>query len=364
MHVTSFKNELDRYFPVPSYLDVPTIGVDISPFAARFIEILPEKDRFKVGRFSHERLQNQFAIESKESVDEVKKVLRKWKEQFGVSHVEVSLPEEKAYLFRIDIPMSNDEEMRSSIEFNLEENVPINPAEAIFDYRIIHTNSDGTVAVAVTVLPIEIINSYLDLFESSGLTPVSFLIEAQALSKAIIKKDDLGTYFIINVGEVKTGLFVVSEGSVQFTSTLMLGGQNFTNALVKQFNISREEAENIKKNKGLAHNEKDKEIMSALVNTASAFREEIEKIYIYWHTHQEKKGSSDNTAPAQKIILSGKDALMNGFKEYISQSLRVETEIANVWENVATFEEYVPPISAREAIDFGRAIGLALPKIN
>jgi type IV pilus assembly protein PilM len=364
MHVNTFQKFLRHYFPVPEYLNIPSFGVDISYLSVRFMEINPDKDRFKVGRFGHERLKNLFAIEQEESRNEVKGILAKWKGMHDMKFVEVSLPEEKAYLFTINIPFDTHMKMRSSIEFTLEENVPLNPAESIFDYRIIHENGDGTVAVAVTVLPLDIVNSYIELFESVGISPISFLIEAQALSKAIIKKDDMGTYFIINVGEIKTGLFVISEGSVQFTSTLTLGGRNFTDALMKGFNISREEAENIKRTKGLAHKEEDREVLSTLINAASALREEIEKIYVYWHSHEEKKNPSAKNSSEAKIILSGKDSLMSGFREYINQSLKVETQIANVWTNVATFEEYIPPISAVEAIDFGRAIGLALPKIN
>lgn len=364
MHVNSRKKSFHRAFPVPQYLAIPSVGLDISPFSIRFIEILPHGDYFKVGRFGHERLANQFEIEREESTEEIKKTLEKIKKVHNLNYVEVSLPEEKAYLFKINLPFGTDREIRNAIEFNLEENVPLNPSEAIFDYRIIHENSDETVSVAVTVLPIEIINSYLNLIESSGLSVISFLIEAQSLSKAIIPKNDRNTYFIINIGEVKTGLFVISEGSVQFTSTISLGGRHFTNALMKQFNISREEAENIKKNKGLSAKDEDKEILSALINTASALKEEIEKIYVYWHTHEVKKEENEKSVPFQRIILSGKDTLMPGFKEYVSSSLKVETEFANVWANVASIDEYIPPISAHEAIDFGRAIGLALPKID
>jgi type IV pilus assembly protein PilM len=366
--MSNFRKTLERYFPLPKYLTMQNVGIEISPLAVRFIEILRDKEDFRVGRFGHERLKNVFTIGDETSMKEVRDILAKWKKEHGLNFVEVGLPEEKAYLFRTEIPSGTHEEMRAAIEFNLEENVPINPTEAIFDYRIISQADEDKMAVAVTVLPTDIINTYLSLFEEVGMTPLSFLIEAQALAKAVIKREDRGTYFIINIGEIKTGLFVVSEGSVQFTSTLPLGGQDFTKALMKQFNISKEEADDVKKNQGFGHKQGDGEVFGAIISTASAFKEEIEKIYVYWHTHQERKSdaSADQNSPAnaKKILLSGKDALMTGFKEYISQSLKLETEIVNVWTNVSTFDNYIPPIPAREALDFGRAIGLALPKID
>jgi type IV pilus assembly protein PilM len=363
MSGSTLRKTLEHYFPVPTYLSFPSVGIDVSPFAVRFMEILPSKKHFVVGRYAHERLKSEFKIGHPESMEEARKILLKWKKMYDLKFVEISLPEEKAYLFKINIPYDTDTNMRASIEFNLEENVPLNPTEAIFDYRIISPTSDGNVSVAVTVLPIETVNEYVKFFESTEIIPISFLIEAQALAKAIITKNDKGTYFIINISENKTGLFVVSEGSVQFTSTLQMGGQNFTAALMRDLNISKEEAENVKKTKGLARTNENKEVFSALISTASALVEEIEKIYVYWHTHQEKENQNQNSQ-TKKILLCGKDSLMPGFKEYMNQSLRMEAEIANVWTNVASFEDYIPPISAHEAIDFGRAIGLALPKIN
>lgn len=363
MHVGTFKKELTKYFPVPKYLDIPSVGVDISPWAIRFIEIVSFQDHFRVANFAHERLKNIFNLENPESKEEIIEILVGWKKKFKLNYVEVSLPEEKAYLYTTSTPSGTNEEMRASIEITLEENVPINPGEAIFDYRIVHQNDDGKIEVAVTVLPQDIIKGFLELFETGGLTPISFLIEAQALSKAIVPKNNKDLFFIVNIGELKTGLFIVSEGSVQFTSTLLIGGKDLTEDLIKNLNISREEAEKIKNTIGLSQKPEDKEILNSLLQTSSELKNEIEKIYLYWNNQQTIK-KLDNSKTNPTIILCGKDALMHGFKEYISQNLNIKTELANVWTNVASFDQYIPPINSKDALDFGRAIGLSLPKIN
>lgn len=69
------------------------------------------------------------------------------------------------------------------------------------------------------------------------MTPVSFLIENQALTKAIIKENDAATYLVVNMGSKKTVLSIVSDQAVQFTSTVNIGGDDFTNAIMKENNI-------------------------------------------------------------------------------------------------------------------------------
>jgi len=118
MSLNTYQKYLTRYFPIPNYLDIPSVGVDISSLAIRFIEIIPNKENFSVGRYGHERLKNIFDITNPESREEVKNALTKWKDLYKLDFVEVSLPEEKAYLFKIDVPLSSEKEM-SKFNHNL-----------------------------------------------------------------------------------------------------------------------------------------------------------------------------------------------------------------------------------------------------
>lgn len=352
------KNIFFHHFPPPVFLEMPSVGIDISPTAMRFMEII-EHPALKVGKYSEQILTKPFSINS-EDTSEVKEVLKKWRKEFGINFVKVSLPEEKAYLFKTDIELGTEAVMRSAIEFTLEENVPLSGAEAIFDYRIIgdHPEKKGFLNVAVTVFPRDVINSYLELFQTSGLTPVSFLIEAQALSRAIVKKGDKGTYLIVNINDTKTGVFIVSKGAVQFTSTVMIGAMDFTKALQKQFDITVAEAEKLKLTKGFMRSG-DNETLGALISTASVFRQEIEKVYVYWNKH---RSSTDPSESIQKILLSGRETLTLGFKEYLSQTLKIPTESSDPWSNMASLDEYIPPLPLASALVYTAAIGLALPE--
>ena len=334
-----------------------SVGIDISQLAIRMIEITGQSN-LKVGKYAEAVLSTPFII-SEGDQKEAKEILKKWKKDYKLEYIKASLPEEKAYLFETEIAFGDDTAMRGSIEFSLEENVPLSGAEVIFDYRLIGDGSkEGFVKVAVTVLPLEVVNSYLGFFHECGLTPVSFMIEAQALSRAIINRGDLGTYLIVNIHKTKTAVFIISKGAVQFTSTVPFGSLDFTKAIQTQLSITPEEANKIKETKGFTKSE-DNQTLATLVSTASVFRQEIEKVYVYWNKH---RVTVDPTEAIQKIILSGKEALTVGFKEYLNQSLKVPTEVGNVWINLGSFDDYVPPLPLPQALNFGTAIGLALPE--
>ena len=134
----------------------------------------------------------------------------------------MSLPEEQIYLFKMRLDKLELTNIRESIELSLEEHIPIPAPDAIFDYEILN-EKPNSLQVQVTAIPINIIQNYLSVFKNSSVSVPLFELEAQAVSRAVIKKGDLNTYMIVDFGEKRTGIFIISQGIVMFTSTIDLG---------------------------------------------------------------------------------------------------------------------------------------------
>ncbi|MCR4334437.1 MAG: pilus assembly protein PilM [Patescibacteria group bacterium] len=196
---------------------MPYVGLYVSDEAIRFVELIRNRKDFKLGRYG-EKILYPGIVQSGyiNDVNALTKSLKELKKEFNLYFVSVALPEEKAYLFKMDVPNIDEKEIRTNIEFHLAENVPISPDQTIFDYE-----ATGDNKIIVSALPSKVVNTYLDVFVEAGLCPVGFKTEGQALVKAFIKKEDLGTYIIINAEEKKTGIFIVSEGVVRFSSTII-----------------------------------------------------------------------------------------------------------------------------------------------
>jgi len=163
---------------------------------------------------------------------------------------------------------------------------------------------------------------------------------------------------IVDFGQTRTGIFIISKGSVTFTSTLDVGGITLNNMIAKNFKITTDEARRLKEQYGLQRNVANKEIFSVLLNSASILRDEIVKHFIYWNTHKNDRG--ENNPPIKKIILCGGDANLLGLPDYLSVSMKSPVELANAWVNIVNTKEYIPEISFRQALSYSTALGLAL----
>jgi Tfp pilus assembly PilM family ATPase len=396
----SLKNWITLHVPTPRYMSMSHVGVDISPTCIHIAEINHKGSHLELGKYGVYPLKSPInytepLISNQELVEGLKELQKK----FHLDFVEVSIPEELAYIFTTEVPQGGIETQKNHIELHLEENVPLTLADAVYDFHIIEklntpiqsaantpiasesTLSPSTtdtiaqvgkqdahmVSVSVSVVPRNIIDQYIELFETANMTPVSFLVENQALSKSIIKAGsvtarDMATKLIVHVGDRKSVLSVVSKGSVHFTSTVNIGSEDFTSAIMKEFNVSREEAIRMKTEKG-TNQDNQNTIFMSLINTASVLKDEIDHIVLYWQSHISKYDQLNERAIGG-VILSGQDALINGFKDYIHATVRLPVETANVWSNIYDLNKRIPHIQYIDSLDYAVAIGLALPRIQ
>ena len=353
-----FKNLYTRFFPIPRFLMAPSFGLDISDESLKFVELIPARNGIKLGRYGERKIPTGI-IESGKIKDpqQLEKVLSSLRKEEGVKFVRVSLPEEQVYLFRLRLDKLGLENIREGIELSLEEHIPIPAQDAIFDYELL-SEDEQKLELQVAAIPKNIIENYLLVFKDSLISVQSFELEAQSIARAVIKKGDLETYMIVDFGQTRTGIFIVSRGVVIFTSTLNLGGEMLNNMIKKNFNVTLKEAEKMKRKYGLQRNIENKEIFSVLLNSVSVLGDEIVKLSLYWHTHKDEEGKDH--PPIKKIILSGGDANLIGLSEYFSVSTKNKVEVGNVWTNIIDTTKYIPEITFNRSLAFAAALGLAL----
>lgn len=337
---------------------MPAVGIDISDASMRFVELVEKRKGFVLGSFG-ERAIPRGVVESGEikKPADLRALLAEIKKVYNLEFVSVALPEEKAYLFELRIPITKYSALRGVIELSIEEHVPMAADEVIFDYDII-SESETFIDVSVSAVARTLVDGYLEAFEGSGIKPISFEVEAHSLMRAIIPDGDKGTSMIVDFGKIRTGVAIISGGTVQFTSTVLVGGGMLTDIIAKNQNIPYDAAEKIKKEKGVLGGDLNKDMSTALMSTLLVLRNEITKHQIYWQMHSDDYGKK--RPEIQKIYLCGGDSNLAGFLEFLAAGISAPVELANAMVNVNTLDEYIPEISFNDSLRYATAIGLAL----
>lgn len=356
-----------RMVPPPAYITMPCIGVDISDTSLKYVAFKPSlKNGSKRVLEQWGSLTIPSGVVSSGDVLDPKQltaILSEFKEKTKAEFVRVSLPEERAYLFETEIKHNTPmKEVRSLLEFRLEENVPIPSREVFFDYTILPSKGEAkAVDVSVVAYAKHTIQSYYDACVAAGLRPVAFEVEGQAMARAMVPQGVEGAVMVVDFGKTRTGIGIVYKGSLLYTSTIDIGGEQLSQMLRKELGDTDEsELTRIKNTQGLLRGLDSSVVRDTLMATVSVIKDEIMTRMQYWHL----RTGHQTDRQIRSIILCGGSANLKGFPQYLTETLAIPARRGNVWENAFSLEETVPPIDRYHSFGYAAAIGLALKSIT
>lgn len=360
----SFLRSVTRVLPPPQFITLPSLGVDISESSLKYIQFTPNHSGEARLQLAHwgDIAVPAGVIERGDVKDPalLAEILREVKKRTGIGYVRLSLPEERAYIFETAIDKDTSfSEIRGQLEFKLEENVPIPPRETVFDFDVLSQKSKSAkeLHLSVTAYARNTVMGYFEACQAADLMPLSFEVEAQAIARALLPKEDTSTTMVIDFGKTRTGVGIVHRGVLLYTSTIDIGGAELSSALRRQLgNLSDSELVKLKNKQGLVRGVDDSSVYDALLSTVSAIQNEVALRINYWNN---KEGGHEGRQ-IQSIVLCGGSANLRGLPGYFTETLGIRTKRAEVWTNAFDFETTIPPIGKRYSYGYTTAIGLAL----
>jgi Tfp pilus assembly PilM family ATPase len=332
MSSISFLRTFTKFFPLPKALSFDFVGVDICKKFIRVMKLEESKFGKIPTKYKEYELKKENGLMRPEPElkdhEELLSVLRKIKKEFGVNYVNVSIPEVRNYIYKVNIPSKVEKNISEAILSTVEENVPIKSDEVLLDYYVVGVE-DEEIEVVVTAVPKNFVELYTQLFEQAGLKPISFEPETHAITRGIIKKGDTSDYLLFNLDSCLSSVAVIEDEIVQYTQTVPVTSNDFKEKFDEQ--------------------------------SAKILKESINKIIIYWETLAEKKL---DTNKIQTLFLVGDFDGSMDLLHYLSKNLSMNVKFANTWSNCFNLDEYIPQINAVDSLKYSIATGLALKRIK
>ena len=358
---------LSKLFPPPDYLSLPSYGLDLSDRTLKFMKFKRAKNGLAIEHYGSKVIQEGFIISGEiKKPEELSKFIRESCAPLGIKNVMTALPEEKTFLRVVQLPKMDETDVRTALEVNLAEHIPLPPSETTFDFEVVNnpTGPAEHMDVILVAFPSRIVDSYYSVYNLAGITPLAFETEMHALARAVINKEKMQSYLIVDFGKTRTSFVIVSGNLIKFASTISTSGQDLNKAIARTFSISLFEAEKMKKDEAsFTNTDNNLKLFEAILPIMSAVRDEIVNHITYWDSHASHLHMGE-ARTIKKILLCGGDSNLDGFVDYISNSIGLPAEYINAWANVASFEDYIPEMPFRESLSYAPAIGLALKAIN
>jgi type IV pilus assembly protein PilM len=364
----SFSGALARWFPTPSLIYPRAAGIDISDASVKWLVLHQHGNGYEVETFGEQPLQEGVVVSgSIQNVEALASALHEVKGHLrGISFAHAALPEEAAYVFEMHVPEgATRAETLHMIEFEFEGRVPIAPSAAVFDFDTIQTHDDGAGKdIGVAVFPRELAESYVDAFTRAGIGLLSLEIEARSIARAVVSDSASAPIILmVDFGRARTGFAVLKKGIPIFTSTVEVGGDAITRALVEKLSLTPEDAVSFRNDQGLLADGGSKSPgIEAITPVAAALADEVARHYHYWDTRRNERG--ERMTPVEQVVLVGGSSNLNGLADYISGRVQAPAFCGDVWRSICRFSDYVPPIDRRASLQYATAAGLALRAVE
>lgn len=261
------------------------------------------------------------------------------------------LPEDKTFLKVINIPVVGKDKIKSTIAEVLPQHMPLNIEDIYFDWQIIQTTEQNQ-TVLIGASPKNIVDSYVQILSESNLMPTALEIESAAIARVLIDPADKNPQIIIDIGANRTGLFLYDSGTIKFTVTLPISGNNITQLIADTLELDFEKAEKTKMLCGFDKTKCNGALLEILSETINELVTHINQAIDFY------TNNFPANRPIEKIILCGGGASFKNITNVLQEKLKLPVIISNPWQNIINPNPHF--FNPEKGQSFITAMGLAM----
>jgi len=311
-----------------------TIGLDIGSSFIKIVQLKDMKVGYELQLFDMlplppEIIVDGSIIDSFRLVDSLKELLRKAK--IKTKDTVISLAGHSSVIIkRISLPEMSEEELSESIKFEAEQYVPFNIEDVTLDFQILGPKEEaGQMDVILVAVKKDIIDEYVSAVREAGLNPIIVDVNSFALENMYeinYEIDPHKNVAIVNIGASTINMNILKGGVSVFTRDSAVGSNIHTEALQKEFNLTFDNAEKLKRGKPI-ENVSPEDASTVIASASEEIVAEVNRSFEYYRSttmHEE----------INEVILSGGCALIKDFPRLFEEKVGIETKVIETFKNI------------------------------
>jgi type IV pilus assembly protein PilM len=292
---------------------------------------------------------------SKESERRLGEVILTVLGQSGIKtkNVVMGIPAQKSFTTVIDLPLMPEDELRSTIRYQIDQYIPMAIDDAKVDWAALgqsaHNPEKQEVLLASTA------SSYaeerLELIERLGLNVIAAEPDPIAMIRAVLPLGLTDARLVIDVGEISTNLVMTYADAPRLVRTIPTGLSSLIKAIVQNLSVQEEQARQFILKFGLAPDRLEGQVFHAVEGVLEGFAAELVKSIKFFQTRY------PNT-PVGGTLLAGYASIVPQFGEYVSSKTGIASVASNPWQKVRVSQADQQQLTAIST-EFSTVVGLA-----
>ncbi len=244
--------------------------------------------------------------------------------------VVVSVPGQHTLARFTKLPPVAPKRIPDIVRYEADQQIPFDMDEVIWDYQTFQQEGLPDIEVGIFAMKRELLREHLLHFEQVSVEPaavqsVPLAVYNAAQFDGLLGKD---TTVLLDIGAENTDLIIGTPNSL-WTRTIPLGGNHFTEALVKAFKLSFAKAESLKRTAETSKYRR--QIFQAMRPVFADLVQELQRsIGFYSSTHRD--------AEIERVVGVGNAFKLPGLQKYLEQNLGMDVQTPSSFKKAGVVE--------------------------
>ncbi|MEA3449407.1 MAG: type IV pilus assembly protein PilM [Patescibacteria group bacterium] len=308
------------------------LGLDISNSYLRAAQSKTTHDKIKLQALAMRPL-NEKIIQNQEIKDPdalVKKIGDLLaKPQFGsfnTTEVVAKLPSTATYVKYIALE-NTPNNLSDTVANEIEKHIPMTKKEMYYDFQLIK-RQDNVNHILLGAAPRAIVDQYVAILKAVKLEVSALEINSVCDCRSLLLEEKMAAktnkvYALINIGFNASFLTVYAQGTIVFSISMPLSGQDATDKIAETLKIKPKQAEKAKIICGMDKSQADGIVFDILSKMIENLSTRIKSVFEYISTHYPEYSQIN------EILLYGKSVNIKNLDTFIAKKFNISTRIAS-----------------------------------
>jgi type IV pilus assembly protein PilM len=336
------------------------VGLDIGSSSIKAVELRKTKGDVEVAHIGIEPLASDIVVDSM-IVDSgsVSSAIAKIFTDNGIKAkaVATSVSGHSVIVKKIAMQTMTDQELSDNIQAEAAQHIPFDIADVNIDYQVLSEDLTGPqMDVLLVAVKKDKILNYTNVLSLAGKAPAIVDIDAFALQNCYEFNYDpapSSTVALLNLGASVMNINIVKGTTPLFTRDVSVGGNQYTDSLQKELDLSFDDAESLKLGERVGTVSEDAKL-PILQQVTEIIVLEIQKTFDFFR-------ATAAGEHIERIYVAGGSSKVPGLVEALRQEFSLPVELLNPFQKVG-YASGSPAASVIEknAGQLAVAVGLAL----
>jgi type IV pilus assembly protein PilM len=335
------------------------VGLDIGSSSIKAVELKKVKGEIQVAHLGVERLGSDIVVDSM-IVDSgsVSSAISKLfsEKKFTSKLVATAVSGHSVIVKKISMQTVPESEVPELLQTEAAQYIPFDMNDVNLDYQVLTEDAnEPQMDVLLAAVKKDKILNYTNVLSLAGKIPEVVDIDAFALQNCYeynYEPSPSSTVALLNLGASVMNINIVRGNTPLFTRDVSVGGNQYTDSLQKELDLSFDDAESLKLGNKVGTVSEDAKL-PILKQVTEIIVLEIQKTFDFFRA----------TAAGQhieKIYLAGGSSTVPGLMEALRQEFSMPVEILNPFQRIRAHFDGDDSEAAKNAGQLAVAVGLAL----